>query len=170
MLHAPDDRPDIHEPYGSPPDPSHRFCQAQAVVPTAPGTVFALLSAMARWPLWVPGVTGAGPGPGDARAGLLLHGHRVEAVVTERAAPGRFAWSGTGDGVRLYQVWRLTAVEDGTHVVTEYGVTAGRVTAPGALDVASPSWTRRLNALWLAQLDGLAARSADGGPSQDPLP
>ncbi|MET7694938.1 hypothetical protein ABZT06_44750 [Streptomyces sp. NPDC005483] len=55
--------------------------------------------------------------------------------------------------MQMYQAWLLTAVESGTHVVTENVV---RGPAAKWLQVSSPLWAQRLNSLWLAQLKRLA--------------
>ncbi|WP_046731563.1 SRPBCC family protein [Streptomyces humi] len=159
MFGASDSHPDIHWPSGFSPDQAHGFCQAQAVVHAPPATAFSLLGAVARWPEWVPGVSevraGALPGAFEVR----FHGHRFEICLGEQVPYRRLGWSGVGAGVQLYQAWLLTAVPDGTHVVTENVV---RGPAARSLAASTPLWTQRLNALWLAQLKRLS-ESAPGG-------
>lgn len=169
MPHTSDGPPDIHRPPGVPPDHVHAFCRARAVVPVPPEAAFALLGDVARWPGWAPAVAAGRPdGPRPAERGLELrfHGHRFEVVVGERVAPHRLGWSGAGEGVRLSQAWRLSAVEDGTHVVTENAVHGSRPAA-GVLDATSRLWARRLNSLWLAQLGRLSAEGHGPGAPAD---
>lgn len=81
------------------------------------------------------------------------HRHRFEIFVGEHVPRHRLGWSGIGAGVQLYQTWLLTAVEAGTHVVTENVV---RGPAAKSLQVSSPLCAQRLNSLWLAQLKRLS--------------
>ncbi|GAA3369938.1 hypothetical protein GCM10017744_091700 [Streptomyces antimycoticus] len=161
MLDASDGHPDIHWPSGFSPDEAHSFCQAQAVVHAPPATAFTLLTEVTRWPEWVPCVTEVRAGPLARTFEVWFHGHRFEIFVGEHVPHHRLGWSGIGAGVQLYQAWLFTAVADGTHVVTENVVRGPAAKSPGAL---SPLWTRRLDALWPAQLKRLSeSASADGG-------
>ncbi|WLW57271.1 SRPBCC family protein [Streptomyces sp. YU58] len=145
--------PDIHWPSGFSPEQAHGFCQAQDVVHAPPATVFALLSDVARWPDWVPGVTEVRAGPLARNFEVWLHRHRFEIFVGEHVPPHRLGWSGIGAGVQLYRAWLLTSVEAGTHVVTENVV---RGPAATSLQVSSPLSARHVNSLWLAQLKRLS--------------
>ncbi|MFJ4622355.1 SRPBCC family protein [Streptomyces sp. NPDC088812] len=153
MHGASDSHPDIHWPSGFSPGHAHSFCQARVVVNAPPATVFALLTDVARWPQWVPGVTGARPGTLDGSFLVRFHGHEFEVFLGQRVAPHRLGWSGVGAGVQLYQAWLLTEVEGGTQVVTENVV---RGSAARTIDARSPLWARRPHALWLAQLRRLS--------------
>ncbi|MFJ5035793.1 SRPBCC family protein [Streptomyces sp. NPDC088560] len=160
MLDASDSHPDIHWPSGFSPGNAHSFCQAQAVVHASPATAFALLSDVTRWPEWVPGITEASSGQLDRMFKVQFHGHQFEIYVGEHVPPHRLGWSGVGAGVQLYQAWLLTAVEGGTHVVTENVV---RGPTAKSLNTSSPKWAQRLNSLWLAQL----RRFSESAPDRD---
>jgi hypothetical protein len=153
MPGASESHPDIHWPSGFSPDQAHGFCQAQAVVHAPPARAFGLLSDVARWPEWVPGITEVRAGPLARTFEVWFHQHRFEIFVGEHVPHHRLGWSGIGAGVQLYQAWLLIAVEGGTRVVTE-----NVVRGPGAksLQVSSPVWVQRLNSLWLAQLKRLS--------------
>ncbi|MGW0300418.1 SRPBCC family protein [Streptomyces anthocyanicus] len=153
MHDAPHGHPDMHWPSGFTPQTAHTFCQARAVISSSPDRVFALLTDMARWPEWVPGITEVRLGPHASAFEVELHDHRFEVIIGERAEPRRLGWSGIGAGVQLYQAWLLTEVGDKTHVVTEAVVRGPAAKSIGAL---SPTWAERLNARWLAQLKRLA--------------
>ncbi|WEP00812.1 SRPBCC family protein (plasmid) [Streptomyces sp. FXJ1.172] len=158
MLDAADGHPDIHWPSGFSPDHADSFCQAQAVVHAPPTTAFALLTDVARWPAWVPGMTELRAGPLARTFEAEFHGHRFEIFVGEHVPPRRLGWLGVGAGVQLYQAWLLTAVEGGTHVVIE-----NVVRGPGvnSLKASSPDWGQHLNSLWLAQLGRLSESAPD---------
>ncbi|MFF4354774.1 SRPBCC family protein [Streptomyces sp. NPDC001530] len=153
MPGASESHPDIHWPSGFSPDQAQSFCQAQAVVHAPPATAFALLTDVARWPEWVPGITEVRAGPLPRTYEVQFHRHWFEIFVGEHVPPHRLGWSGIGAGVQLYQAWLLTAVAGGTHVVTENVV---RGPAAKSLQVSSPLWAQRLNSLWLAQLKRLS--------------
>ncbi|SNX88274.1 polyketide cyclase/dehydrase/lipid transport protein [Streptomyces sp. TLI_55] len=153
MPGASESHPDIHWPSGFSPDQAQSFCTARAVVNAPPARAFELLSDVARWPEWVPGVTEVRVGPLVRNFEVWLHGHRFEIFVGEHVPPYRLGWSGVGAGVQLYQAWLITAVESGTHVVTESVL---RGPAAKSLQVSSPSWAQRLSSRWLVQLKRLA--------------
>ncbi|KUN18167.1 hypothetical protein AQJ23_40070 [Streptomyces antibioticus] len=153
MPGASESHPDIHWPSGFSPDQAQSFCQAQAVVHAPPATAFALLSDVARWPEWVPGITEVRAGPLPSTYEVAFHRHRFEIFMGEQSPPHRLGWSGIGTGVQLYQAWLFTAVDAGTHVVTENVV---RGPAAKSFQAVSPVWPQRLNSLWLAQLKRLS--------------
>nr|WSX75180.1 SRPBCC family protein [Streptomyces sp. NBC_00899] len=159
MVGASDSHPDIHWPAGFSPDQAHGFCRAQAVVHAPPSTAFALLTDVARWPEWVPGVTEARTGAVAGAFAVRFHEHPFEICLGEHVPHSRLGWSGIGSGVQLYQAWLLTPVADGTLVVTE-NVVRGPVAR--SIDALAPVWTERLNVLWLAQLRRRLGK-ADGG-------
>ncbi|GAA3478283.1 SRPBCC family protein [Streptomyces yanii] len=126
----------------------------------APATAFGLLTDVTRWPDWVPGIAQADPGALDETFQVTFHGHRFEIFVGELVPLHRLGWSGVGAGVQLSQAWLLTAVEGGTHVVTE-----NVVRGPGtqSLNTLSPLWASRLHTLWLAQLKRLSENAPEDG-------
>lgn len=145
--------PDMHWPSGFTPGTAHRFCQAQAVIRSSPSRVFALLTDVARWTEWVPGITEVRGGPLSTAFEVQLYEHRFEVIIAEHVPPHRLGWSAIGAGVQLYQAWLLTGVAAGTHVVTENVV---RGPAARTIQALSPVWVERMNARWLAQLKRLA--------------
>ncbi|MFE7712903.1 SRPBCC family protein [Streptomyces sp. NPDC057486] len=153
MPGASDSHPDIHWPSGFSPEHAHGFCQAQIVVHATPATAFGLLTDVTRWPDWLQGITQADPGALDETFQVTFHGHRFDIFVGEPVPPHRLGWSAVGAGVQLYRTWSLTAVERGTHVVTENVV---RGPAAQSLNTLSPLWASRLHSLWLAQLKRLS--------------
>lgn len=160
MFGASDSRPDIHRPSGFTPGQTHSFCQAQAVVHAPPGTAFALLTDVMRWPSWVPGIGEVRAGPLTRTFEVWFHGHRFELCLGEHVPHSRLGWSGIGAGVQLCQAWLLTPVEGGTHVVIE-NVVLGP--AAKSLDALSPVWAQRLNSVWLAQLERLSESVPESG-------
>jgi uncharacterized protein YndB with AHSA1/START domain len=153
MRDASDSHPDMHWPSGFSPEQAHSFCQAQAVVHASPGTVFALLTDVARWPQWVPGITEARAAPITRAFEVLFHGQRFELFLGEHIPPRRLGWSGVGTGVQSYQAWLFTAVAGGTHVVT---ANVARGPAARSLGASCPLWAQRLTTLWVAQLRRLS--------------
>lgn len=145
--------PDMHWPSGFTPKSAHGFCQARGVISSSPERVFDLLTDMARWPEWVPGITEVRLGAHASAFEVELHQHRFEVIIGEHEPPRRLGWSGIGAGVQLYQAWLLTGAGGKTHVVTETVVRGPAVKSIGTL---SPAWAERLNARWLAQLKSLA--------------
>ncbi|MET7694937.1 SRPBCC family protein [Streptomyces sp. NPDC005483] len=81
MPGASESHPDIHWPSGFSPDQAQNFCTAQAVVNAPPGRAFELLSDVARWPEWVPGITEVRAGPLARNFEVWLHRHRFEIFV-----------------------------------------------------------------------------------------
>ncbi|MET7511879.1 SRPBCC family protein [Streptomyces sp. NPDC005480] len=153
MYEPSNSHPDIHWPAGFSPDDAHGFFQRQATVRASPDRAFALLTDVSKWPEWSPGLSEVSI---DALAQLFSvrwHGHRFEVFVGENEPPHRIGWLGIGAGVQLYQAWLLTAVEGGTHIVTENVV---RSAAPKALDTLSATWTAHLDDLWQAQFERLS--------------
>lgn len=153
MHDAPEGHPDIHWPAGFSPSDAHGFFQRKAVVRTAPDRAFALLTDLASWPTWSPGLTEVSIEALAQFFTVQWHGHRFEVFVGESKPPHRIGWLGIGAGVQLYQAWLLTTAEDGTHVVTENVV---RGTAPKALDTLSATWMEHLSDLWNAQIERVA--------------
>ncbi|MGV9915438.1 SRPBCC family protein [Streptomyces tendae] len=149
--------PNMHWPAGLSPNEAHAFFQRQAMVTTPPDRAFALFTDVSSWLDWSPGVTAVSSEALEQFFYVQWHGHRFEVFVGESEPPHRVGLLGIGAGVQLYQAWLITAVEGGTHVVTENVV---RGEAPKALDTLSATWVRLLDDLWMAQVN----RMADGLP------
>lgn len=145
-----DRHPDIHWPAGLSPEDAHSFHRAEAVVPGPPERSFRLLTDVASWPDWVPALVEVSTDTFTPTFEVHWQGHPFEVFVGEHEPPYRLGWLGIGAGVRLYQSWLLTEVDDGTLVVVENVV---RGSAPKALDTAATTWTGILHGLWLTQLD-----------------
>ncbi|MBV2353857.1 SRPBCC family protein [Streptomyces sp. J2-1] len=145
----------IHWPAGFAPDEADYHFQARITVKAAPEGVFCCLADLNRWPLWVPGVTEAGPTMSGGPLALQesfrvrLFGVGLECLVGEWQPGARLGWSGLGPGLHFYHAWTFEPRQDTTVVVTEQ--TARGATAVTMRD-GHPEWENFLRYGWLDSL------------------
>jgi Polyketide cyclase / dehydrase and lipid transport len=152
--------PDIHWPSGFTPREADCYYHARRVVRAPAQRLFALVTDVASWPTWVPGVPAVQLDDTAARGlrhlqtfEFTLHGLQVEALVGEYLPYMRLGWSGVGAAALTYRAWLFLEFPHGTEVVTEL---VARGPAAQAMRERPPVWMEEQGRRWLAQLRTLA--------------
>ncbi|MFC0437408.1 SRPBCC family protein [Kutzneria buriramensis] len=152
-------RPLIHWPAGFTPERADCFCHAETTVPAPPAVVFDVLTDVAAWPSWVPGVSAithlGGPLRTQCTFDVDMRGERFEVLVAECRPPNRVGWTAIAAEVQVYQSWLLVAARPCTRVITEV-VAVGPVAA--AYRESRPSWSDNITRHWLHALGMLAEK------------
>ncbi|MEV5176941.1 SRPBCC family protein [Streptomyces flaveolus] len=145
----------IHWPSGFAPGDADYHFRAETAIKAPPPAVFGCLVDLDRWPLWVPGVSQAGPtlsGRGLALQESFrfrLFGVELECLIGEWQPGSRLGWSGLGPGLHFYHAWTFEPRQDTTVVVTEQ---AARGATAVTMRDSHPEWEDFLRYGWLDAL------------------
>ncbi|MGI5135606.1 MULTISPECIES: SRPBCC family protein [unclassified Streptomyces] len=97
----------IHWPSGFAPDDADYHFRAKTTINASPEAAFGCLADLNRWPLWVPGVSEAGPTMSGGVLSLQesfryqLFGVDLECLIAEWLPGNRLGWSGLGPGLHF---------------------------------------------------------------------
>jgi len=94
----------------------------ETFIAAPPGTVWAVLTDIDRWPEWQPDVTSAKL-EGDLAVGTTLRwkakGLGINSTIRELEPGRRIGWTGDSIGMRAIHLWTFEPQEGGTRVITE---------------------------------------------------
>ncbi|MFJ8364214.1 SRPBCC family protein [Streptomyces sp. NPDC093984] len=145
----------VHWPSGFTPDEADYHFRASTTINASPAAVFGCLADLDRWPLWVPGVTEAGPTMSGGALSLQesfryrLFEVDLECLIAQWQPATRLGWSGLGPGLHFYHGWTFEPRYEATVVVSEQ---AARGATAVTMREAHPEWENFLRYGWLAAL------------------
>lgn len=95
--------------------------RAEILIHAPPEKVWLVLTDIARWPDWQPGVLSAELNS-PLKTGAVIHwkarGMNIVSTVAEIELKRRIVWRGNSPGMRAAHIWDLEPVENATRVAT----------------------------------------------------